>query len=399
VEIMTKLLAEAGVPRVAAVTGRTQSASARNAGLDLARALAITAVFVDHASDIFVVGAPRARVATIALGLFGVELFFSLSGFLIGRMLIALARDGVEAGGIGRFLGRRWFRTLPMYYAAWIAMSAALWRWNWGDLLFLQNFGPPEPGALVVSWSLVMEEWFYLLFPVFMLGVALAIGRRRIGVGGVLGIVLAIILLCTTARLALYFAGFPSQYFIADKNPILRLDCAAYGVLAAALDDILVRRRRPAWLGPVAVAATITALLVVLVWLGLYVKIFEPAFQSATGFTHWGPYYFAVQYAVFDLASATLVFGLFHSLPRMNGVLGRPVTLLSRISYSVYLVHVPLLAFGTARVVGVLGRAGGTAMLTVAVLLTAYATYRLIEQPFMALRDRLIPMAATRGGR
>lgn len=395
---MTNLLAGTVAPRVAAVTGREHSASARNAGLDLARALAITAVFVDHASGIFVEGASPARIATIALGLAGVEIFFSLSGFLIGHMLIALARDGVEAGSIGCFLGRRWFRTLPMYYAAWLAMSAALGRWNWGDLLFLQNFGPPGPRTLVVSWSLVMEEWFYLLFPLLMLGVALAFRRRRIGVGGVLGIALAIVVLCPAARLATYFAGLP-QHLISDKNPILRLDCAAYGVLAAALNDILVRRRRPAWLGPVAAATAAGALLVVLVWLGLFVKVLEPKFQLATGFTHWGLYYFAVQYAIIDLASAALVFGLFHGLPRLNRTIGRPVTLLSRISYSVYLVHVPILAFWTTRTAGVLGRVGATAVLTAAVLLVAYTTYRLIELPFMALRDRLVPAATARGGR
>lgn len=396
---MTKLLAETGAPHVTAAAERTHAAGARNAGLDLARALAITAVFVDHASDIFVVGAPRARIATIALGLFGVELFFSLSGFLIGRLLISLARDGVERGSIGRFLGRRWFRTLPMYYATWLVLSAKHWHWNWSDLLFLQDFGPPRPEVLAVSWSLVMEEWFYLLFPVFMLCAALVIGRKRIGVGGVLGIALAIVLLCPATRLATYFAGLPSQYLIAHDNPILRLDCAAYGVLAAALDDIVIRRRRPAWLGPAAMIATGGSLLVVLAWLGLYVKIFDPAFQLATGFAHWSPCYFAVQYAVFDLAAATLVFGLFHCLPRMNGVAGRPITLLSRISYSVYLIHVSILAAGTTLAVGILGRAGGIAALTVVVLLTAYATYRLIELPFLALRDRLIPTARTRGGR
>ncbi len=84
-------------------------------------------------------------MATLYLGGAGVELFFSLSGFLIGRLLIDLAEGGLRPARIGRFLGRRWLRTLPLYYAV---LGFSVWlfaRADWRSFFFLQNFYPKAP--------------------------------------------------------------------------------------------------------------------------------------------------------------------------------------------------------------------------------------------------------------
>ena len=103
-----------------------------------------------------------------AFGLFGVgvDLFFVLSGFLIGRIYFRSKADGTFS--LWRFWQMRWWRTLPPYYAALIVFWLASLHFpgnniHWYYVFFLQNyvgvdgFGP--------SWSLCVEEHFYLLLP------------------------------------------------------------------------------------------------------------------------------------------------------------------------------------------------------------------------------------------
>jgi peptidoglycan/LPS O-acetylase OafA/YrhL len=130
----------------------------RNFGLDVIRALSIILVLLSHT---FVFD-------SVELGVWGVEVFFVLSGFLIGQILIRDFQNGITLKGIVHFWKRRWYRTLPLYYAVilikFIFFDSSLGWKIIAYVFFLQNnfvgisfFG--------VSWSLVIEEWFYLLFP------------------------------------------------------------------------------------------------------------------------------------------------------------------------------------------------------------------------------------------
>ncbi len=102
-------------------------------------------------------------------GQHGVDLFFVLSGWLIGGLYW---REMKAFSGVGvlRFWVRRWMRTLPPYFAAlllsWLAVSAARAEpFDWRYLVFLQNYYERIPFFLV-SWSLCIEEHFYLAAPI-----------------------------------------------------------------------------------------------------------------------------------------------------------------------------------------------------------------------------------------
>jgi peptidoglycan/LPS O-acetylase OafA/YrhL len=146
----------------------------RNPGLDLLRALAITAVFLGH-------GITLDRFPILGELHVGVDLFFVLSGFLIGRIYFRASnrQDFV----VWHFWRSRWWRTLPPYYAG--LGLYVLCRWLGSNqmppvhayyLIFLQNylgdagFGP--------SWSLCVEEHFYLALPL-LVGLAGALLGRR----------------------------------------------------------------------------------------------------------------------------------------------------------------------------------------------------------------------------
>ena len=143
-------------------------------GLDALRAAAILSVVFSH---LFVVLYPHLGQGLMFFGnagFYGVELFFVLSGFLIGQILL---RTGPEIGNprnLLLFYVRRWFRTLPLFILfLWVNVWIKYWFDNytfkdWEILqhgLFLRTFTTNRMTFFAESWSLAIEEWFYLLFP------------------------------------------------------------------------------------------------------------------------------------------------------------------------------------------------------------------------------------------
>lgn len=132
--------------------------------LDTLRSLAIILVLIAHI--ILGYGAPP-LLAPLQLGGMGVDLFFVLSGWLLGRQLFQEISNTGNLD-IRRFWYRRWIRTLPAYYAVlgMISVQQILTKENWNFpvdyLFFLQNYHQPFE-IFQVSWSLAVEEQFYLI--------------------------------------------------------------------------------------------------------------------------------------------------------------------------------------------------------------------------------------------
>jgi peptidoglycan/LPS O-acetylase OafA/YrhL len=138
----------------------------RNFGLDILRAGAILLVFIEHLDwGIFNNLKPNSL-----FGILGVELFFVLSGFLIGGIVFKLNLKQ-NRPSLTKFYLNRWFRTLPLYYCGFIAFQLIdavhyqKLQIHWPYLVFLQNMFPDPHGFFAVSWSLAIEEWFYLILP------------------------------------------------------------------------------------------------------------------------------------------------------------------------------------------------------------------------------------------
>lgn len=152
-------------------------------GLDTLRALAIVLV-VFHHYTLFV-----SRSDTFGwigeIGWVGVDLFFALSGYLIGNQIFAAMRS--EAGlSLPRFYARRFLRTLPNFYV--VLALYALWPWFrgglempplWEFLTFTQNLNLTPGTAFSHAWSLCIEEQFYVLLPALALVVASLRGSLR----------------------------------------------------------------------------------------------------------------------------------------------------------------------------------------------------------------------------
>ena len=362
----------------------------RNPGLDLARAAAITMVFVSHTVVDLV--PPIVVTALQWGGKAGVELFFSLSGFLIGSILIRMAQTELSPRTIAGFLFRRWMRTLPAYYAAlgfvcWFFSAFNIHHW-----LLLQNFFLTEPRLLVVSWSLVLEEYFYFFFPLAMLLLAGIVGRghRLVAVVATL-----LIVVCAAGSLAAAHGLMTVHPDVMHENPFIRMDCAAYGVLAATLLHSSPRVVR--W---VALHARLVLGLTgafVSGWMMLYVGVSHlPVALLRWGFGTWGHAYFALQTAVLDLAFAVLVLALYVAPPRLPRWLGAAVFRISLWSYSIYLMHVIVMTLVRYYAPSIGSGFVGVMSITVTTLVVSAASYHLIERPFLKLRDLAVPGGALR---
>ena len=139
----------------------------RQPGLDLLRALAIIVVVIYHAG---IMGFPLpGRVHR--WGWIGVDLFFLLSGYLIGGQLLAPFAKG-QAINLKRFFARRALRIMPAYFVILaIYIFFPSWReypemgpW-WKFLLSIQNIGLHGGTAFSHAWSLAVEDQFYLALP------------------------------------------------------------------------------------------------------------------------------------------------------------------------------------------------------------------------------------------
>src|SRR5258708_1726234 len=94
---------------------KTQTEHKRIYGLDILRAIAILLVLYSHSIP-FLSGIFSSKLLSLPI-IDGVSIFFVLSGFLIGGILIKIIeKEGVSKVGLLNFWIRRWMRTLPLYY-------------------------------------------------------------------------------------------------------------------------------------------------------------------------------------------------------------------------------------------------------------------------------------------
>jgi peptidoglycan/LPS O-acetylase OafA/YrhL len=355
--------------------------------LDGVRALAIVAVVAFHAQWRGGGG-----------GYLGVDVFFALSGFLITTLLVEERRQRGDVD-LRAFWLRRALRLLPALglllvgtaaYAA-VRPSAAASDGFVGDalaaLFYVANWAAAlshqyHAHLLSHTWSLAIEEQFYVLWPP-VLALLLARARYRsvivLTAGGVAASV--------AVRAVLYRThGFTPRvtYGLDTRASALLLGCLLALVLARRPPRATTRRAT-------AVAATTGAVgLVVLAWM-----VVGDRYASASIGAHPGRV-FDEAYLLAPLAACALIGSLVVAPTTMvaRALSVGPVVWLGRISYSLYLWHFPvdlvLAPAGTATASPALQ----VARVTVAVGLSA-ASYHLVERRFLALKARTRRRSAT----
>lgn len=202
--------------------------SKRNFGLDLIRSMAILMVLLAH------LGINESYTFGINLGSLGVEVFFVLSGFLIGQILIKTFSKNINLDSVLQFWIRRWFRTIPLYYLI-VILKFCLVDHSLGYKIlvyffFLQN-NFVGIDFMPVTWSLVIEEWFYLILPILLW---IYYQRKAFSFNSLLIFIISFISFIIIARFV--FVLITDRNFGAiNGNFPFRLDSMMCGVLIAHL--------------------------------------------------------------------------------------------------------------------------------------------------------------------
>lgn len=354
--------------------------------LDGVRGMAVLLVLVQHYADV-----PLVR--RLGPGGLGVWIFFVLSGFLITGILLDV-REALTAGratlgtALRAFWARRFLRIFPLYYAVLLG-AAALdvppvrrsfgWHAAYLSNLYFARRGAWD-GPVTPFWSLSIEEQFYLLWPLAVLGLS-----RR----GLLRLIAALLVGAPLLRLV-YLRGFGA--FSAGLLPLGCADQLAWGALLACCwrdPDALDGVRRAVVRAGVRVAAPLVAL------------------YPALGPAQEGTAAHALV-VMFQLTlAAVAAFALVDAAARgTTGLAGRalgaaPLRYVGRISYGLYVQHtfVRTLLLGLGALPG-LAPLGGwlratsqhplrwLPFATATVLVTATASWHLFERPLNALKDR-----------
>lgn len=314
---------------------------------------------------------------------FGVEIFFVLSGFLIGQLIIKEVLSPPSGRGLGRFYVRRWLRTLPPYYLVLALRSWIGHPFSWKFVVFVQNFDHEVMKSFPISWSLSIEEWFYLIAP-FLLLLAAKLGRR--GSPRIFFVTCAAIAVVTVAARVVAV----HRWNIQPRDHIfLRMDTMMVGVMLggfrvydrARYDRLVAHRKALFWVGLLGILGMGT-ILYRQIWVG---TINESRFMRTLFFD---PLSISIGVWLLGLESSRRV-NVSWAARRWASV----IRFVSLTSYSMYLIHLSAFEpfwFLNDRTTGVpqslLWMAGALSVSTI----LAALMYGLFERPVLRLRDRVV---------
>ena len=314
---------------------------------------------------------------------FGVEIFFVLSGFLIGQLIIKEVLTPPSGRGLGRFYLRRWLRTLPPYYLVLGLRTLIGHPFSWKFVVFVQNFDHEVMKSFPVSWSLSIEEWFYLIAPLLLLVAAKQARRASPKTFFVTCAIIAVVTLAARSVAVLKWNIQPRDHIF------LRMDTMMVGVMLGGLRvydraryDRLVRHRKALFfaglLGILAMGAI------------LYRQIFDGTINDSRFMRtlFFDPLSISIGLWLLSLESSRRV-NVAWAGRRWAGV----VRFVSLTSYSMYLIH--LSAFEpfwnlNDRTTGVAQSLQWMVCALAVATLVASLMYRFFERPVLRLRDRII---------
>ncbi|CAB4543149.1 unannotated protein [freshwater metagenome] len=353
--------------------------------LDGIRGVAVLLVFISHFHWILSPDPFLAKVTpwhfinrTFEAGFLGVDIFFVLSGFLITSLLLK-ERFNNQSGMLSRFYKRRALRLLPALYAVLIVNffvsrwenfpSDIQWRTTWHALLYLNNwnivwnFGATQDD-LGYLWSLGIEEQFYIVWPIVMIAIAALKIPPKIAVS--LTALLAVVV--TWHRFDLWNNGV-SWLFL-----YVRTDARVDSLLIGASFAYVYRHYR--------VPPKILNLLATSSFIGfIYIK-----YRFGSLPVH--PFFFQGGFTVIAVLAGTIILAAAEGAWFANRILiSRPLTIIGKVSYGLYLWHVPVFF--------VLGRhvtSGPKPLriligIVIASAVTSLSWY-FVEKPFLNVKNR-----------
>ncbi len=322
--------------------------------LDVLRAGAVMSVLYFHMWD-----------PATPIGALGVKLFFVISGFLISSMLLQVRATSARSNqavliGLRNFYIRRALRLWPAYFGLLLVLLVANYHsishvitWH---ALFLSNIlfslrNEYVPWTTAALWSLSVEEQFYLIWPAIMLGVPQRILLLIVGLLIVAGLVWAMYVV-PSAPTALWVYHLPPAALAPLGTGAALALIYDKGVCAPKLVE------QTGWLGGVALVAI-----------------------SANGWAIWG-----YEFLILLLMIWLVVWGLADQTGKPS--YWQPILATGRISYGIYLYHLPVMALLKSSGIPALADRGPAMFWAGAVISigAAIISWKMIEQPFNRMK-------------
>ena len=360
-------------------------------GLDLMRAVAIILVLFHHGFTLF--DFPFLPIPD------GVDIFFVLSGFLIGGILIKTMekQKGFSWADLKIFWFRRWFRTLPAYWLTLILNLSLYFCLNlqnlslkdtlklillkeklWQFFFFIQNlFSNMTTRFFPETWSLSVEEWFYLWLPIILF---FLLKSNLKPYKAVLLSILIIIIIPTLARYFFSDIHLKWNWLSTRMVVVMRLDGIGLGVLMA-----YIKYYKPVFWDKLASFK-------ILIYLGIFI------FYASFYIIHENYYYFN-SYTITNLTFYTFTsIGVMITIPALSKIMAndsvfhKAITFTSIISYSMYLINgtfiITIIQLLSLDNLSEFGKFLSYLAFWISTFTFGNLMYRFIEQPFMKIRDK-----------
>ncbi|WP_425077803.1 acyltransferase family protein [Psychroserpens sp. S379A] len=362
-------------------------------GLDLMRAIAIIMVMCSHILWIVPDMRGITRKLFSVFGILGVDVFFVLSGFLIGRILYKMyTSKDFNFKDVTYFWIRRWFRTLPNYYLTlginilvfmYIGHQLPDQLWKYG--FFLHNFSTQLPWFYPESWSLSVEEFAYILGPLLLYLVLFF--KTKVSRSKAFLLVTLFILLAFIISKLFYNQNEEIRHMrhwtLNVKSIVIyRIDAIYYGVLAAYISIV-----KPKFWNSIKYLACAFGVLV-LIAMNFLIPIKGWFITEYPQF--WNVWYFLNKSIA--IACTLPLLSVVKSAPRLIRI---PITYVSILSYAIYVFHYSIIMQLMKYLIPSESMAGLDLVIYILVyvlimFVVSYLVYRLYEKPMTDLRDSSI---------
>jgi len=352
---------------LAALSLHTSQDSQRNFGLDLIRVIAISLVFYSHAV--------RGIVKGVLVGNLGVELFFVLSGFLVGRYFFISGRH-YSLNFAAKFIAKRWLRTLPLYYTV-IILKIILTKYSfsetWTYFVFIQNYF--SLSFFSVSWSLAIEEWFYLLLPlVAVLAIKNTMHIQRI-------IVFISVVFCAEFFLRAWYVFSDNTSWEAISATIhLRMDSLLTGV-----GLVFIKYHYPAFYSKLR---SVWVFCLGLLAMGIYLYAFSANYlASQINTLNFFRIFGFPALSIFMALLFPFIETIYISRERLSGkIVSSIIVAGSILTYAFYLVHSEVIDWFSGFHIRLMVKVASSFFVSV---LLSWILYLCIEKPYKKIKNRI----------
>lgn len=355
-------------------------------GFDIIRTTAIISVLFGHGAMI-IPGKPNSFYTHAYEFLDGVFVFFILSGFLIGQLLIFLLENReVTKATLINFWKKRLLRTVPAYYFMLLVLIilSLITIPGFGSIqtlfyfLFIQNFCTGHPFFFAEAWTLSIEVWFYILIP---LTIFIFRGYFKISIKK--SIIYTVIIFVLFGFLARWYRYLTLPYIdgaVVDhmfrKQVITRIDSVTFGIIGA----YVFRFHQDLWQKWRYVALVLGILLF------LYTKY--PILEH-------GFFFRSVVFFTLQSISFLLILPYFSTIKTGSGVIYNIITTLSYVSFSIYLINLNLVQnfiLGHIDFEGLFGNSHLIVKYVIYMIISIVGgiyMYKKVELPFMNMRKNI----------